>query len=371
MRKLLLLPMLLLTAWCSGQVLISFQVPPSGIYTKSQLWNFSVVNTEQSGVNIFIEIIVTDIANNQTVFVGRSGIYTLTQNFAQLQAGNLSPIVYSSVNSAYNIDANPDGFMPIGKFSVCCAVYMENGGPKGDGDCTTVEVEPLSPPLLVAPADQEVSGNRRPFFTWIPPTPAIGFNNLTYDFSLVTVESLQTPIEAIQQNMPLHYQNNLPENSMAFPASLADLDTSKLYAWQVSANSSNNPVAKSEVFTFKVEQYDLDTVQLKVPADYYVPLKKENDATCYLFGNEVKFQYHNESNDSTCYLSIYDISGSVPKTVVQGSTELHLKFGQNFIAFSVKDYPNILNKHIYLIELVNSKQEKWHLKFDYRKPQTN
>lgn len=369
MRKLFLLPFILLVNYCSGQIAINFQLPYSGIYTKNQLWNFSVVKTEQININMSIEIIVTDAATGQTVLTGRSGYYLMTQNFAQLQAANLSPIVYTVVNSAYNIDASPEGMLPIGKFAVCCVVYFENGISKGDGDCTSIEVEPMSPPMLISPADNEVSDIRRPFFSWLPPAPVTGFNNLTYDFSLVTVESLQTPVDAIQNNLPFFYQNNLNANTLAFPSSLADLDTSKLYAWQVSANSANNPVAKSEVFTFKVRQYDLDTVQLKVPADYYAPLKKENDATCYLFDNEVKYQYLNELNDSTCYFSIYDISGSLPKSVVRGATLQHLKFGQNFILLNISSYSNITTKHVYLLELVNSKREKWYLKFEYRKPQ--
>jgi hypothetical protein len=369
MRKLFLLPLILLVNYCSGQVAISFQLPYSGIFAKSQLWNFSVIKTEDVNINVSIEITVADAVTGQPVFTGRSAYYLLTQKFTQVQALNLSPIVYTVMNNSYNIDANPDGQLPIGKFSVCCVIYFENGLSKGDGDCTSIEVEPVSPPMLVSPADNEASDIRRPFFSWLPPAPVTGFNNLSYDFTLVTVESLQTPVDAIQQNMPLFYQNNLNANTLPFPSSLADLDTSKLYAWQVSANSANNPVAKSEVFTFKVRQYDLDTVQFKALADYYAPLKKENDATCYIFDNEVKYQYQNETNDSTGYFSIYDISGAVPKTVVQGSTLQHLKFGQNFIVLKVNGYSKIVTKHIYLLELVNSRKEKWRLKFEYRKPQ--
>lgn len=369
MQKLILLPLILLMNYCSGQVAVTFQLPYSGIYTKNQLWSFSAVKTEQGTVNMSIEIVLTDAASGQVVFTGRSAYYLLTQNFTQLQVNNLSPIVYNVMNNEYNLDANPDGLLPIGKFSVCCVVYFENGVSKGEGDCTSIEVEPMSPPLLVSPADNEVSDIRRPFFSWLPPMPAVGFNNLSYDFSVVTVESLQSPMDAVQSNIPLFYQNNLNANTLPFPSSLADLDTSKLYAWQVSANSANNPVAKSEVFTFRVRQYTLDTIQLKVAADYYTPLKKENDATCYIFDNEVKYQYLNETNDSTCYFSIYDISGSVPKTVVQGSTLVHLKFGQNFIVLNVSGYSKIITKHVYLMELVNARREKWYLKFEYRKPQ--
>lgn len=368
MRKLLMLFCIVCVQQSFAQVMINFQLPYSGIYSKSQLWNFSVINPEETQVNMRIEILVTDAANGSLVFTGKSGNYLLSQKMVQLNAAILSPITYTVVNSNYNVDINPEGVMPVGKFTVCCVLYFENDIHGGNGDCTEVEVEPIAPPMLVTPADAEVSDVRRPFFSWLPPTPAFSFSNLTYDFKLVTVDALQTPYEALQQNIPLHFESSIGNNTLSFPSSLPDLDTSKLYAWQVSA-ISNGTATSSEVFTFKVRQYDLDTVSVKAPADYYAPLKKENDATCYVFDNEIKYMYVNETNDSTCYFNIYDISGAAPKTLVQSEALQQIKFGQNFIILNVARYPKIQTKHIYLFELVNANKEKWYMKFDYRKPQ--
>jgi hypothetical protein len=48
-----------------------------------------------------------------------------------------------------------------------------------------------------------------------------------------------------------------------------------------------------------------------------------------------------------------------------------LRFGYNYLLTDLLNNSGIKDKHIYLFELVNSKQEHWYLKFEYRAPATN
>jgi hypothetical protein len=369
MKKIICLLFTVVTVHFSkAQVVLNFQLPPAGITLKNQLWNFTVLNSGPNNINVRMELVFSDPSSGQRIFTGTSAIYTLTQNVTQFQAGDLMPIGYNVLNSSYNIDVNPDGFLPIGQFEVCMAVFQINPETldKIAEDCTTIEIEPISPPLLTEPANEELSYNKRPFFSWLPPAPANGFNNLSYDFSIVEVGSIQSPADAIQQNIPLFSQEGISTNSMLYPATLSELDTAKLYAWQVAARSSNNAIAKSEIFTFKVRDYNLDTTRL-IAHDFYVPLKMVNDASFTSFGNQVKFEYLNELNDSSARISIQDVS-EANNSVAADSASVHLSFGQNFITKDITGFSGLISKHIYLLELINSKQEHWYLKFEYRKP---
>jgi hypothetical protein len=367
----LLLLMGLLSA--SGQVLLNLQLPPSGIYLKSQLWNFSVINTSGQPISVKIEMTFIDAANGQRIMTASSGIVLLTQQVTQLQSANLTPIVYSIINNSYNIDTNPNGFLPVGRFDVCFAVMQVNQDvtDKLAEECETIEVEPASPPILVEPADGNQSDVTRPFFTWVPPAPVASFNNLVYDWVLVQVQGNQTPADAILQNAPIHAQQNIAVNSLLYPASLPQLESDKTYAWQVAAKSANNAIAKSDIYTFTVRYFTPDTLQRQGGNGYYVPLKRENDAAYSICTGMLRYEYLNEINDTTAKISICEITGTARTRINLQTDMVKLKFGYNYLVTDLFNNSGMIDKHIYLVELINSKQERWYLKFEYRAPATN
>jgi len=350
-----------------GQVVLNYQLPPSGVYIKSQLWNLSLIKTSAGSINIQVNLTFTDASNGQVIFTATSGIYPLTQQVTQLQSTNLTPIFYTVVNGSYNVTVSPDGFLPIGKFDACISIlkYDNDVATKIAEECSTIEIEPASPPILVSPEDNEPSYEKNPFFNWLPPSPLSGFSNLSYDITLVEVDGMQSPGDAVQQNIPVFFQQSLAVNSIMYPTSLPPLDTSKLYAWQVSAKSSNNAIAKSEVYTFRVRDYTIDTV-VSVSTNFYVPLKRENDASYASFGGEIKFEYLNEINDSSALLAIGDITNPSNKVGID-SPFIKLALGENFIRQDVTGFSGMIPDHFYLLEFINSKKEHWSLKFQYKK----
>ncbi len=368
MKKIIVLLLSLsVITFCTGQVLINYQLPATGTYLKSQLWNFSVVNSGSTNINVRFNISFTDAVNGQRVFTASSGIYTLSQQVTQLQASSLTPIIYNMVNTAYHIDMGPDGFLPVGQFEVCIeAVQINNDlATKIGEDCANIEVEPASPPVLITPAADEIIYEKRPFFSWVPPVPASSFNNLDYTFLMVSIQGLQSAGDALQQNIPVYAQQGIKTTSFLYPPGLSPLDTSVIYAWQVSATSSGNSIVKSDIFMFKVAEYSADTSKV-IQAEFYSPLKRENDASYTIAGNSIRFEYLNETNDSVATINISDISGR-DKSVVQLSSVVKLKFGQNFIRHDISALSGLISKHVYLLELTNSKEEHWFLKFEYRK----
>jgi hypothetical protein len=357
-------------AAAKGQVLLNLQLPPAGIYLKSQLWNFSITRMTAQPLSIKVEMTFTDASNGQRVMTASSGIVTLAQQVTQLQASSLAPIAYNVVNNAYQVDINPNGFLPVGRFEVCYAVIQANQdvADKLAEDCETIEVEPVSPPLLVQPADGEQTDAGRPFFTWLPPAPAAAFGTLQYDWVLVQVLGNQTPADAVLHNMPLHAQQYLGTNSLLYPASLPPLDTGKTYAWQVSARSTGNAISKSEVFSFSVRRFLPDTALQRRSTEVYTPLKREQDAAYATAFGAARFEYLNETRDTVATVAIRDISHTGHPSVLPGNLQLRLGFGLNYLSIDLTGNGNVYDKRLYLLELVNSKGERWYLKFEYRKP---
>lgn len=356
---------------CSGysQVVIQLQVPPLGLAIKPQLWNLALMNGTRESLSVRLEVVIRDIASDQQVLTGTTRVFILPEGGVQVQVKDLLPVIYSSGTSLIPVDPNPDGFLPVGIFNIC---YSLIGSKKGAAEqvlaetCETFEIEPLSPPMLVMPANDDVAESTRPFFTWLPPAPFQLFHNMRFDLKLVEVFPTQSPADAVQQNIPIVSQSAIPVSSFQFPQSLPELDSSKSYAWQIVAKNGILPVANSEIWTFRVKQYGIDTTRF-LSRGYYTRLRREDDASYIITGENLKFSYEHEYSDSSVNIRLTDITGAVRKTVSLEEPALKVRYGQNLINLDLTPV-NVTDKHIYLLELITIKQEKWYLKFEYRKP---
>jgi hypothetical protein len=350
-----------------AQVVLNLQLPPAGLTVKSQLWNLSVVNTANQNMQAQVELSMVSVSNNQTILTATTRVLDFPKGLKQLHAGDVAPVTYNVLASGYNIDGSPEGFLPVGTFQLCYSVIrvdLETSERVAE-ECETVVIEPISPPQLVTPTDSEQVELTRPLFNWLPPAPVQLFNNLVYDLNLVEVQALQTGAEAIQQNIPLEMESNLTVTTQQYPASLPELDTSKLYAWQITARSGGSEVAKSEVWTFRVKKNMTDS--LKPPPVYYLRMKRENDAAYAICYGALYYEYLNEVNDRQIPFKVYDLGEKTHKEVILDSTLIDLHFGQNLGKLDFSRDNILKDKHIYLLELINSRKEHWYLKFQYRK----
>lgn len=226
--------------------------------------------------------------------------------------------------------------------------------------------ELVSPPQLVLPEDHEEIELFRPLFTWLPPAPSQFFNNLTYDWVLTEIVGVQTASDAIQQNIPLFTRQNIKYTNFQYPLSAPTLDSSKVYAWRVAAKNNMIPVANSEIWTFHLKRAD-SIVNLPIKEGAFVKLKREEDAAVAVISGVIKYSYFNEANDSLVHFFIADITASTRRQLSADPSMQQVHFGQNLIELDLRGNSFLLNKHIYLLQLINSRKEKWYLKFEYKK----
>ena len=367
MRKTILLAMgLLMTCCIEAQVVITLQLPPLGLTIKPQLWNMSLINTSGGAMTAQVKMIMSDATTGQTVLTGNSPMFILQSGVNMITQNQVSPVTYTS-GPGYAIDASPNGFLPVGVFTICYAVtrWVNDVSDQLAEECITAEVEPISPPQLMQPGDNEKVMSNRPFFVWLPPTPFNTFSNLLYDMTLVEVQSTQSNADAVQQNVPVLLQSNIAFTSLQYPLSMPQLDTGKLYAWRVTAKNGATPIANSEVWNFKLQQYGTDTIG-GYGKGYYAALRRVPDASYSIATEKLRFLYTHELSDTTVQVTITDISNAKHKQVALDSPEQAVKYGSNYINVDIGNNSAIIDKHLYLLELVNSKNEHWFLKFEYR-----
>ncbi|WP_315815581.1 hypothetical protein [Paraflavitalea speifideaquila] len=166
MRKILFIMVLFsLGIYSNAQVVLNLQLPPLGLTIKPQLWNLSLINTSQQDMQVRIEMVMTDVATNQRVLTGTSRLILLPKGIKQVQLSDVIPVTYNAGSPGYAIDPSPEGFLPTGVFNICyTALKVEQDYVDRLGEeCETIEIEPISPPQLMIPLDEEQVDITRPF----------------------------------------------------------------------------------------------------------------------------------------------------------------------------------------------------------------
>jgi hypothetical protein len=351
----------------NAQVAITPQL--LGLTIKPQLWNLSLINTTGQNINVQLQMVMTDVATSKTVLAGTSPTFIVPAGVKLVTANDVAPVTYNT-GAGYNIDPSPNGFLPVGVYNICYTVIRWNKdiSEQVADECVTAEVEPISPPQLMQPADSERVIVRRPFFTWLPPAPFNSFSNLLYDWTLVEVQSTQSAADAIQQNIPVLLQSNISFTSLQYPLSMPELDATKLYAWRVTAKSNGSAVASSENWSFSIQQFSTDTVKRPAKGNY-AALRRTQDASYIICNGQLRYQYQHEINSNTVQLSITDITNANHTAIQLDSNFCQVKYGSNYIVLDVTGNSGMIDRHMYLLEVTNAAYERWYLKFEYRKPQ--
>jgi len=352
-----------------AQLIVTPQLPPSGAIQKNQLWNMLVTNTTQNNISASISMMMTNNQTGEQVLGATTTSFIFPPGNVMLNSISLTPVQYNVFSGSYNIDPNLNSFLPVGSFLVCYT-FISDSLSKGPitQECNVIDVEPLTPPQLIIPEDKtKIDTTSLPQFTWLPPAPLNLFTNLQYDFYLVQMDSGQEAVDAIQTNIPILYQQDITGTSLIYPSSAPALQTGGQYAWKVVAKNNETEVSNSEVWVFSLKNFSSDNTDGSgLP---YTRLQKNNESGYAICSGKLKFAYVNETTDSVWNVMIFDINShkSIPMPNIL-ATSLMMR-GLNLMDINLTNNPYFIDQHIYSMELHNSRNEIWRMKFEYLKPQ--
>ncbi len=367
MRCCFIILFLCTTLGLKAQVLINIQLPPSGVVQKPQLWNLMVTNTGKFNISAHINLMMTS-QSGQQILSAKSITYNFPPGNTLLNASSLAPIQYAILTTDWIMDAGQNGFLPPGIFQICYTLTPDDGSHLASAvQCNTISIEPLSPPRLISPEDRaQIDSNSIPQFIWIPPAPLNLFSNLTYDLYLVQVDSFQTAAEAVQMNIPILYQQNISGNNLLYPLSAPALQQDVKYAWQVTAKNNQSPVAVTETWMFTLKKAPVkNTDSSDLP---FVRLEKDDQSGYAIVAGKLKFAYTNEAADTVWNVSFFDINSRQPRTITSPMDSIPLRNGLNLVQIDLTHNNQFIDRHLYLMEIRNSRQEVWRLKFEFLKP---
>lgn len=328
-RKKWLFLLMLLPALSSvtAQLSITLQVPPAGVLQKTQLWNMLLVNAGTETYEAEVNITVSSGADNNPVMTATGRTVKVPKGATQLRYADFTPVSYKYLSAAFNNDLRPEGFLPVGNYTVCYTV----GRWKGDAfeplteDCITLEIQPLSPPVLYMPFDGDTVSTPYPQFAWLPPAPLSLFSSLSYDIIVAPILNGQSPLQAVQQNMPVYSAGNIATVTSVYPASSHALDTAQWYAWAVVARNNNQVVAQSEVWSFLVRSNSVATTDK--PERNLIALRRDQEATGVTTISEGKLGISFYSFDPAheTEIDFIDAAGVVVKKIKQ-----QINYGANY-----------------------------------------
>lgn len=368
MKKLIVFIVLMHFFYAQAQLIVNVQLAPSGVIQKSQLWNILVTNTRLNNVSVSINMTMINNETGEHVLTASTGMVSFLPGNTMLNATALQPIQYNIISNGYNLDGSPEGFLPAGSFTICYDFNLTSVQKISIAqECNTIQVEPLSPPQLILPDNEsEVDTTVLPQFTWLPPAPLTLFTNLKYDLYLVQVDSGQSATDAIQTNIPVLIQQDIPGPSLLYPSSAPALQHGVQYAWKVVATNNETAVSNSEVWVFSLKSFSQNNIKgSELP---YTRLQKNNESGYAICSGTLKFAYINETIDSSWNLTIIDINNNesipIPAALDTGS----MNRGLNLVNIDLRHNPHFIDQHIYSLELHNSRNEVWRMKFEYLKP---
>lgn len=352
-----------------AQIMLSVQLPATGVIQKSQLWNMTLVYTSPSPLYVYVGLTLLSTRDNRPLMTATTRSILLSKGVRQLKAADITPIDYHYLSPSFTVDNNPEGFLPIGNYRACYTIYRSGeavGTPLAE-DCLPLEIQPFSPPLLTSPADQSVVEMPYPQFTWLPPMPITLFSNLKYELVVTEVLPGQSSEKSIQQNLPVYNAAAITIPFNNYPASNKSLDTGRLYAWRVIVKNDNDFITQSDIWTFRITKPQAQSLVLNGEA--YVKLKKGAEIGYTECRGNLRFAYDNEAGDSLLQYSITDAGEGQGNIVKKGKVKVQR--GQNFLEINFLKEVKLATGNVYLMQVTNARKETWGIKFAYNKTQLN
>lgn len=352
-KKIILLGLGFMPLFLKAQLVLNAQLPAAGFVQKDQLWNLILVNNKADMLNVTFQMNLQDASTGRVVLSARTGSLSIGKGAKTIAAKDLQPILYNF--------HDPDlsrNYLPLGAYIACYQVIgnMDEQGPLAQ-ECIRFNIDPLSPPLLSAPADKSEIESPYPQFTWMPPTPYDLFTGLSYDLLITEVMAGQSATEAIQNNTPVYSKSNITQPYESYAASFTRLDTGKIYAWQVIAKNGISYAAKTGVWTFKLKKVNkaAETV-----TSTYALLDNSITGTYFVKKDVLGIKYFSFHATYTATVIFTDEKGNTIKQSRQTIVP-----GDNYLDFNLND--GFQREKLYHVLLTDIENKKHSLTFSITK----
>lgn len=320
----------------------NFQLKPSDMFAAD------LINADISTTKVYLIGSIYDKTKKQKVISATTFIIDLSQGITSLSESILKPsyTIHSILKSQYEL-------LPFGNYEICLKVRLVNGIEDIASSCQSIEVTPVSPPLLLSPENGSIIYEELPLFIWLPPMPIIK-EKVLYDFKLVEVLNNQTPIDAIQRNFAVFQKADIIGTSVQYPANSIKIDLGKKYSWKVVAKTEDNLlIGETEVWWFQKSDpnSEIPIKGVSIPLMSYIQLKQEISSDFVFASKEVRVVINGNNEPKSIKFQLKDTNGKIVGVFNEGSYHYD---GQNRYTLLLDSEFNLKQNKFYILESINT-----------------
>lgn len=341
----ILISFVLFIVSCSVSAQVSVQFIPE-VYGRSMdgLMSARLLNTGGKQ-NVRLSISVTEnkagkilniITQPFTIIPGTNQVPGMAVRSASIQMGNNSLAQFIQKNGYF-----PQGYYEY-SYKVISAIAIDE---VLVDQLFEQEVLPPAPLNLIEPFNEEKICNKMPVLSWQPSIPVIA--GTMYELLMVEIKDRQSPVEALNYNLPVVKQKGIPNPILVYPASSKELTEGKRYAWQVTAYKDQTIINRSEVweFTFSCKE------EREVIADDngYRDVEDLAKGNYYIASGQLKFSLINISGEQKLSYQIRCISD--PDIKIRRLPKVSLLKGQNKVSLDLSGRSAFRDGYSYVLTL--------------------
>jgi hypothetical protein len=338
-----------------AQVVITQQIPNSGLLQQEQVWNIQVNHIGTVPLLGFLEVVITDKRTGVVIYDGFSRQLLLNTGLNVLNYRDCAPNPPQIISGGSYFS---NQYFPVGSYSICYRI-LNDANAKAQilaNECTNFESAPLSPPVLVYPYNQSFITEKSPVFSWTPPAPIGMMNGLSYTYSIYPLEETQSTLEAVERNIPLY--NQIASNPfLTLNAGNVKLLPSVPYAWRVIAKDINGNEVKSDAFKFTIMP---DSVMQIINKEPFINVNADQTEIFKVHQGIIKLDYTNNLRDTLLTGRIESMAD--PKEKAYRFT-LPLKGISNQISREINSLGRLKEGKLYRLIVTNSAGDKFVLRF--------
>jgi len=184
-----------------------------------------------------------------------------------------------------------------------------------------------------------------PVLSWQPSIPVIA--GTMYELLMTEIKDRQSPVEALNYNLPIVKQKGIPNPILVYPASSKELTEGKKYAWQVTAYKDQTIINRSEVweFTFSCKE-EKEVVE---DDNGYRDIDDLFRGNFYVAQGLVKFSVTNSYHEQPLKYTIICLSD--PQQKIRRLPKVKLTKGRNKISIDLSNNFSFKDGYSYLLEL--------------------
>jgi hypothetical protein len=342
-RVLILMACIAFAGKASAQVSIQF-IPE--VYGRSMegLMTANIMNAAERR-NVRLAVTVKEEKTGKVVSI-------VTQPFAIVPGNNPVPgaaVRSASVQMGNSAVANfirRNGYFPQGNYEYNYSVISAISVEEVIIDQTfEQEILPPAPLDLIEPYNEDKICEKRPLLTWQPSMPTIA--GTMYELLMVEIKDRQSPVEALNYNLPIVKQKGIMTPMLLYPPSSKDLTEGKQYAWQVTAYKDQTVINRSEVWSFKLDCKEEETA---IEDDNgYRDIEDLFKGNFYIAHGVVKFALVNSYNEQPLKYTITCVTD--PQQKLRRLPKIKLTRGKNKIKIDLSTNFSFKDGYSYILKV--------------------